>query len=218
MPELKASLRSILMEGTRLTWNPDQRDIVLMRMFGFIRNENNSVKIDNRIFETRLYNLFISEEEMKNSVFFREGDLAKNIFVENGKLNVRLILEHFVDTYHQIYGSLQEKFKEKDGREQFLLYVKPIINGTGNYYIEAQTRDQKRTDIIIDYLGQQYIIELKIWHGERYNESGEKQISDYLDYFGLSTGYMLSFNFNKNKETGLKQVHIGDKLLYEATV
>ena len=40
MPELKASLRSILMEGTKLTWNPDQRDIVLMRMFGFIRNEN----------------------------------------------------------------------------------------------------------------------------------------------------------------------------------
>ena len=32
----------------------------------------------------------------------------------------------------------------------------PIINGTGNYYIEAQTRDQKRTDVIVDYLGKQY--------------------------------------------------------------
>ena len=218
LPELKASLRSILMEGTKLTWNPDQRDIVLMQMYGFIRNDNNSVRIDNRIFETRLYNLFLSDEELNNSVFFREGDLARNIFVKNGRLNVRLILEHFVQTYHQIYGPLQEKFKEKDGREQFLLYLKPIINGTGNYYIEAQTRDQKRTDIIIDYLGQQYIIELKIWHGERYNESGERQINEYLNYFGLSTGYMLSFNFNKNKETGVKQVHVGDKLLYEATV
>ena len=218
LPELKASLRSILMEGIKLTWNPDQRDIVLMQMYGFVRNDNNSVRIDNRIFETRLYNLFLSEEEMKNSAFFREGDLTKNIFVEGGKLNVRLILEHFIQTYHQIYGPLLDKFKEKDGREQFLLYLKPIINGTGNYYIEAQTRDQKRTDIIIDYLGQQYIIELKIWHGERYNKSGEKQISEYLDYFGLSTGYMLSFNFNKNKETGVKQVHVGDKLLYEATV
>ncbi len=218
LPELKASLKSILMEGTKLTWNPDQRDIVLMQMYGFVRNVNNSVRIDNRIFETRLYNLFISEEEFKNNVFFREGDLARNIFVEDGKLNVRLILEHFIQTYHQIYGPLEDKFKEKDGREQFLLYLKPIINGTGNYYIEAQTRDQKRTDIIIDYLGQQYIIELKIWHGERYNESGEKQISEYLDYFCLSTGYMLSFNFNKNKETGVKQVHIGNKLLYEATV
>lgn len=218
LPELKASLRGILMEGTKLTWNPDQRDIVLMQMYGFVRNDNNSVKIDNRIFETRLYNLFLSEEELKNSAFFREGDLAKNIFITNGKLNIRLILEHFIQTYHQIYGPLEEKFKEKDGRELFLLYIKPIINGTGNYYIEAQTRDQKRTDLIIDYLGKQYIIEMKIWHGERYNAEGEKQISEYLDYYGLTTGYMLSFSFNKNKETGVHPVHIGDKLIYEGIV
>ena len=218
LPELKSSLRNILMEGAKIAWNPDQRDIVLMQMYGFIRNYHNSVRIDNRIFETRLYNYFLSEEEMNNNVFSKEGDLNRSIFVENGILNVRLILDHFIKSYHQIYGPLQEKFKEKDGRELFLLYLKPIINGTGNYYIETQTRDQKRTDVIIDYLGQQYIIELKIWHGERYNESGEKQISEYLDYFGLSTGYMLSFNFNKNKETGVKQVHVGDKVLYEGTV
>ena len=109
-------------------------------------------------------------------------------------------------------------FKEKDGRELFLLYLKPIINGTGNYYIEAQTRDQTRTDVIIDYLGQQYIIELKIWRGPRSNIEGEKQICEYLDYFSLSTGYMLSFNFNKNKEPGVRPVHLGDKLLYEGTI
>ena len=113
---------------------------------------------------------------------------------------------------------MQERFKGKDGREQFLLYLKPIINGTGNYYIEAQTRDQTRTDVIVDYLGQQYIIELKIWRGPRYNAEGEKQISEYLEYFGLTTGYMLSFNFNKDKETGVRPVYIGDKLLYEGTV
>ena len=32
-----------------------------------------------------------------------------------------------------------------------------IINGVGNYYIEAQTRDQRCTDVIVDYLGKQYI-------------------------------------------------------------
>ena len=72
--------------------------------------------------------------------------------------------------------------------------------------------------MIVDYLGQQYIIELKIWRGERYNEEGERQISEYLDYFHLNTGYMLSFNFNKKKEQGLKRVEIGDKVLFEATV
>jgi hypothetical protein len=218
LPDLKKSIRGFLMEGSRIAWNGQQDDIVQLQMYGLIRNDHNTVRVANRIFETMLYNLFLSEEELKSNVFSREGDLNRSIFVENGILNVQLILDHFIKSYHQIYGPLQEKFKEKDGRELFLLYLKPIINGTGNYYIEAQTRDQKRTDVIVDYLGKQYIIELKIWHGERYNESGEKQISEYLEYFGLSTGYMLSFDFNKNKETGVKQVHVGDKVLYEGVV
>ena len=180
-PELKAAIRSILMEGTKLTWNPDQEDIVQMQMYGLIRNDSNTVRIANRIFETRLYNLFLSDEELKNNVFAREGELAKNQFITDGKLNMRLILERFIVTYTQICGPLKDRFKEKDGREQFLLYLKPIINGTGNYYIEAQTRDQTRTDVIVDYLGQQYIIELKIWRGPRYNADGEKQISRLLE-------------------------------------
>ena len=217
-PVLKESIRSILMEGTKLTWNPDQKDIVQMQMYGLIRNDHNTVRVANRIFETRLYNLFLSDEELKQNVFSREGELAKNQFVTDGKLNMRLILERFKDTYTEICGPLENRFKEKDGRELFLLYLKPIINGTGNYYIEAQTRDQTRTDVIVDYLGQQYIIELKIWRGEQYNADGEKQISEYLDYFHLTTGYMLSFNFNKKKEPGLKRVEIGDKVLFEVTV
>lgn len=216
--ELKTAIRSILMEGIRIPYSPDQRDIAQLEMYGLIRNDHNSVRVANRIFETRLYNLFLLEEELKNNVFTRAGDLAKNQFVADGKLNMPLILERFVHTYTEVFGPLGDKFKEKDGREQFLLYLKPIINGTGNYYIEAQTRDQTRTDVIVDYLGQQYIVELKIWRGPRYNAEGERQISEYLDYFSLTTGYMLSFNFNKNKETGLKQVHIGDKLLYEAVL
>ena len=217
-PELKASLRSILMEGVRLSWNPDKKDIAELWMYGFIRNDDDAVRIDNRIFETRIYSLFLSEEELNSNVFYGRGDLEQSIFIEGGKLNVRLILEHFINAYHEICGELQDRFKERDGREQFLLYLRPIINGTGNYYIEAQTRDQKRTDVIIDYLGERYVIELKIWHGERYNEKGEKQISEYLDYFGLSTGYMLSFNFNQKKETGVKRVEIGNKVLFEGTV
>ena len=217
-PELKASIRSILMEGTKIAYNSQQDEIIQLEMYGLIRNDHNTVRIANRIFETMLYNLFLSDEELKNNAFNRAGDFARNQFVTDGRLNMRLILERFIETYTQICGPLTERFKEKDGRELFLLYLKPIINGTGNYYIEAQTRDQTRTDVVIDYLGQQYIVELKIWRGPRYNADGEKQISEYLDYFGLTTGYMLSFNFNQNKEPGVKRVAIGEKVLYEGTV
>ena len=217
-PELKAAIRSILMEGAKLTYNAQQDAIAQMQMFGLIRNDHNTVRISNRIFETMLYNLFLSEEELKNNVFSREGELAKNLFVTNGKLDMRLILSRFIMTYTEVCGPLKDKFPEKDGREMFLLYLKPIINGTGNYYIEAQTRDQTRTDVIVDYLGQQYIIELKIWRGPRYNAEGEKQILEYLDYWNLNVGYMLSFNFNQNKDPGVKRVEIGNKVLFEGTV
>ena len=218
-PKLRESIRSILMNGTKLTYNADQESISQMEMYGFIVNDHNSVRIANRIFETRLYNLFISDEEISGNEFFRRGDYEKNQFVSKGKLDMRLILQKFAESYTMIFGNGEgNKFLEKDGRELFLLFIKPIINGTGNYYIEAQTRDQKRTDVIIDYLGQQYIVELKIWHGERYNKDGEKQICEYLDYWHLDTGYMLSFNFNKSKQTGVNEVRIGKKVLYEAVV
>lgn len=128
------------------------------------------------------------------------------------------VLNGFIRTYNQVFGPLEDRFKEKDGRELFLLYLKPIINGTGKYYIEAQTRDQTRTDVIVDYLGEQHIIELKIWRGPRYNAEGEKQINEYLDYFGLDTGYMLSFNFNKEKQQGVREAEINGKKLIEATL
>ena len=32
-----------------------------------------------------------------------------------------------------------------------------------------------RTDLIIDYQGKQYIIEMKIWYGNEYNARGEEQ-------------------------------------------
>ena len=188
-PEMKMSLRSILMEGTKLSWNAQQDAIIQMQMVGLIRNDQNTVKVSNRIIETMLYNLFLSDEELKDNVFYRAGELGKNQFVKDGMLDMRLILERFSETYREVFGPLKDRFLEKDGREQFLLYLKPIINGTGNYYNEAQTRDQTRMDVIVDYLGQQYIIELKIWIGSRYNAAGERQIHEFLDYFGLSTGY-----------------------------
>lgn len=65
-----------------------------------------------------------------------------------------------MEYFSEIYGN-DDRFIEDYGRKLFLLYLRPIINGAGNYYIEAQTRDARRTDVIVDYSGEQFIIELK---------------------------------------------------------
>ena len=217
-PKMREALHSLLMEGTPITYNAMQESVLQMETYGFICNVDNKVAIANRIFETLLYNLFLSDDELNDNRISKEGSADRNIFVDGDRLDVEKILGHFVRTYTDVFGPLQDRFREKDGRELFLLYLKPIINGTGNYYIEAQTRNQTRTDVIVDFCGNQYIIELKIWRGQAYHERGEKQISEYLDYYHLDKGYMLSFNFNKNKETGVRTVQFGDKTLVEAVV
>lgn len=55
-------------------------------------------------------------------------------------------------------------------------------------------------------------------HGDEYNTKGEKQIAEYLEEYHLEKGYLLSFNFNKNKKTGLKTAVINGKTVVEAVV
>ena len=117
-----------------------------------------------------------------------------------------------------LYGECSKQFIEEDGRKYFLLYLRPIINGRGHYYIEAETRNKECTDVIVDYNGEQFIIELKIWHGNVYKEQGEEQLCNYLKHYHLRKGYLLSFNFNKKKEIGIQHKKIGEYLLIEAVV
>ncbi len=72
--------------------------------------------------------------------------------------------------------------------------------------------------MIVDYGGEQFIIEMKIWRGEEYNSRGEKQLTGYLDEYHIKTGYMISFNFNRNKEIGIHEIIIGEKKIIEAIV
>ena len=124
---------------------------------------------------TVLLNMFIAEEAAASEPF-QYGQRDASQFIQSGRLKMALVLEKFVEYFTDTYGDNDEKFVETYGRKFFLLYLKPIINGTGNYYLEAQTRDARRTDVIVDYAGEQFIVELKLWHGNEYNERGREQL------------------------------------------
>ena len=190
-------------------------------MHGFARRQNDALVVDNRIFEMRLYWYYISNSEFAGEM--RQAALEnKSQFTRDDILNVPLIMERFIKAQNQIRDmddeNARKKFIEDVGREMFLTYLSPILNGTGTYSVEDRNAKKGRMDVVVHYNGQRYIIELKIWRGERYNEEGEKQINRYLDAYDLKVGYMLSFNFNKTKEPGVNQIHYGDKLLYEGIV
>lgn len=215
--ELKDMLYAILFYGQPIPFNLNNHVIETGVMFGFIRREEGLAVISNRIFETMLYNLFLSEELLHN-ITYKNAVQNRNQFLKDGNLDMDLVLEKFVEHFTEIYAASDIKFLEENARRLFLLYLKPIINGAGNYYIEARTRDMGRTDVIVDYRGKQFIIEMKIWRGGEYHKRGVEQLGEYLSAYHLKKGYLLSFNFNKNKKTGVQTISCGDKVIVEAMV
>ena len=181
-PELENILQNILLEGQDYPFNAYAKAVNMGIMFGFLKDADGQVALANKIFEAHLYNYFLAEEIATNASE-RIAVSDRNQFIENGHLNIQMVMRKFVQYYSDIYSDSDSHFVEKYGRKIFLLYLKPIINGTGNFYVEAQTRDLTRTDVIIDYAGEQFIIELKIWRGKAYQEQGEQQLAQYLELY-----------------------------------
>lgn len=217
-PELRRTLYALLFAGEVVAYHVLDQSMNDALMFGFVKKQDGNIIVANRIFEILLYNYFLTSADAQSTSIYRAASNNKPLFIRNGRLDMDVVMQKFVEHFDSIYGDQVEEFDEDEGRRRFLLYLRPIINGTGNYYIEAETRNARRMDVVVDYLGERFIIELKIWHGNAYNERGEKQLSDYLDYFKLRKGYMLSYNFNRKKELGVKEIRIGDRILVEAVV
>lgn len=216
-PELRLILKEILFSGQTFTFNAYNHAINIGSMFGLIKERNETVVIANRIFEMHIYDYFLSEE-MTKSITYKSAMQVKSQFVEDGILNMDKVMEKFMEHYTDIYRNNDIRFLEENGRRLFLLYLKPIINGNGNYYVEARTRDMNRTDVIIDYHGRQYIVEMKIYRGAVYEEKGVEQLAGYLDEYHLKKGYLLVFNFNRSKQAGMRVIQCNQKEILEVIV
>ncbi|MCQ2197164.1 MAG: AAA-like domain-containing protein [Bacteroidaceae bacterium] len=204
-PDLKLLLKEQLFSGESRKYNPDNKALQLAERFNIICIHDNTFSLVCRIMETRIYEYFMAEEY--ESEIYTAGSIEKPQFIKGDGLDMPLLLQKFSEHFNEIFrtedGTMDTKFVEKQGRKQFQLYIRPIINGTGHYYVEAETRDETRTDLIINYNNHEYVIELKIWRGDSYNNKGENQLFEYLRLKKQKTGYLVSFCFNKGKTPGL---------------
>ena len=63
-PEMRQMFKEILLNGRMFAFNQLEKYIQIASLFNFIKEDDKNVKISNRIFETVLYDLFFSEDEM----------------------------------------------------------------------------------------------------------------------------------------------------------
>lgn len=214
--ELKQIISEVLFEGKKLLCAKSDSAINLGMMFGILSDKENMVCISNIIFETYLYNHIIVGKMREKYTFGYENDQ----FVESGELDMKRALQKFQEVMKAEYRDEDASFMEREGRLLFLCFMKPIINGKGNYYVEPETRDNARMDVVISYGGCEYIVELKIWRGQQYREKGLEQLEKYLDSRNSKKGYLINFNFNKDKTYVQNTVILEDshKEIYEIVV
>jgi len=187
----------ILIKGKRRDYTLSNPSIQRAAMFGLIKEVDGSAVIANRIFEIFITDYFTSKDALNRG----HGQISgyKGEIIHNGYFDMEYCLTKFTELFREIYPDRERSFVEEHGRMLFLTYLKPLINGAGFYHIESQFTDQRRMDLVVDYGLDQFIIELKLWYGEAAHERAYDQLSGYIKSKGVTTGYLLTFDFRKNK-------------------
>lgn len=196
---LKELVNKVSVDGSEITYNEDNPAIMLGITYGIFKNENGKLKIQNRIYEQRIYDFLSSLIETNTNVSFYNE--KSNFIKADGKLDIKKVLTKFQNFMKHEYSEKREAFLEEDGRLLFLAFLSPIINGTGFAFKEVKGGEEKRFDIVITYEKQMFILELKIWYGEEYHKKGQLQLAEYLEQYGMNEGYLLIFD--SRKKTGL---------------
>lgn len=195
--ELYKLVYEILIEGNKIAFNIYAPVMEIGTILGIIDKKGSFTAISNRIFEVCIYNYMISKRSLD------KGELMtyeyRTQFVNNNKLNMDLVLNKFQEVMYAEYRQKDAKFIEREGRLLFLCFLKPVINGMGFYYVEAETREDNRMDIVVKYGNEEHVIELKIWHGENYENEALDQLVRYLESRREKRGYLISFSFNNQK-------------------
>ncbi|MCP4353316.1 MAG: AAA family ATPase [Desulfobacterales bacterium] len=207
----------MIINGERFDFIIADPVINLGHLYGIIaQSEQGHCRIHNRIFEQRIYDYMMSKFLRKKN---RElnGFIGPEFYTADG-LDVRLVLQRFQVFMKEHYSNREARFLEREGCLLFLSYLRPIINGRGFDFKEPHVGDERRMDIVITCRNQRYVIELKRWYGAKYHQEGLKQLSGYLDMYSLKEGYLLIFDFNKNKEYKEKEIEFEDKQIFAVWV
>ena len=116
-PELDDMLQTLLFTGKSIAYNPDEPAVDVALMFGLIREKNGNIVVANRIFEMRLYNRYLSTAEIQGQKIYKASLEDKNLFIIGGHLNMKRILEKFVEHFDDLCHDSDESFVEEVGRK-----------------------------------------------------------------------------------------------------
>lgn len=122
----------------------------------------------------------------------------------DGTLEMKALLDNFQNFIARAgYRILQVPDTPQEFVGQYLLYTyldQFVRVVGGGMYLEVQA-GRGRIDLLILHNGRKYVVETKIWEGERRYQSGEAQLAAYLKLEDAAEGYYVVFDHRTEPES-----------------
>lgn len=185
-------------------FNP-RRDIVSeLATLGVIgKAQDGMCQIVNPIYQYCILQAFKPEVNGLEQDYLPEDTVFMDYLTPTGQINMELLLDNFQNFIARAgYRILQvpETPKEFVGQDLLYAYLDQFVSLIrGAMFLETQT-GRGRMDMIIVHNGHKYIVETKIWEGERFYDAGKKQLSAYLKLERVREGYYVVFDHRAKPE------------------
>jgi hypothetical protein len=215
-PELYDLTYRIVVESERITFNRFVPVVSLGLMYGVFVEEKGFLKIHNRIYQ-EIIGDYMTFKTQQSSGIMREKSLGMYEHPSKG-LDMEKLLLRFQSVMQEEYSKNDRDFLERNGRLVFLAFLKPILNGVGYAFKEPQISEERRLDVVITYMQKKYLVELKVWRGEKAHRAGIEQLADYLERQNLDVGYLLIFDNNATKEWKKQRIRKAGKRIFAVWV
>ncbi len=178
-----------------------------LAMYGVIKKSHDRMcEIVNPIYQHRIMQAFKPIVNGLEETYFPEDSDTDFIdyISSSGAIELEALLDNFKDFIARAgFRILQvpETPKEYVGQNLLYAYLDQFIRiVNADMFLEVQT-GRGRIDLLIIHNGQKYIVETKIWEGERYYQAGKKQLVAYLKSEKADEGYYVVFDHRTNPES-----------------
>ena len=203
-PRFETILMEIVSYDSSIKFNPHNEHINELATYGVIAEGPDGVcEIVNPIYQYCILRAFQPLINGLEREYFPED--AETNFLDyltaDGQIRLQPLLDNFQNFIARVgYRILQVPETPKEFVGQYLLfaYLDQFVRLVrGRMYLEVQT-GRGRMDLLILHNSQKYIVETKIWEGERSYTTGRKQLAAYVRLEGAAEGYYVVFDHRKN--------------------
>ncbi|RKU18374.1 hypothetical protein C6501_02810 [Candidatus Poribacteria bacterium] len=213
-PRFRSILMKIAAYEGGVPFNPYDDVMNELAIYGVItKGTGNLCEIVNPIYQQCILLTFRPLFNGLEHDYFPEDIDFKDYLTPSGYIDLGRLLDNFRDFTARVgFRILQvpDTPQEFVGQDLLYTYLDQFVRIVrGAMYLEVQT-GRGRMDLVIFHNGRKYIVETKIWEGEKRYQAGKQQLRAYLKLEQAIEGYYVVFDHRENPTPRVESETEGD--------